>query len=158
MALASNAYMALMKEDNLSIEEAMKDLKLKMRGEPDLVKKEHIALREDVNVTTDGFADRQIAMENKIVHSERSRATSRSELKITERLVNDLGSLLHRVNQLIETCSKIGFKVELRHTVVANRLEKVDAHMASTAGNAQLPSSRFRLQNPKKTKASRLSQ
>lgn len=75
-------------------------------------------------------------LENKIDYVEGSRATSRFRLEITERFANYLGILRHDVNQLMKARNKIGTKVDLRVKRVADRLERVAAHMATLSKNA----------------------
>lgn len=93
-------------------------------------------------MTTDGFADRFNALENKIGHLKRSRALSRSEPKLAEEFVKDLGTLRHDVSKLIKARKKIITEVALRFTMVADRLGRVGARIAIVPVNAQLPNNR----------------
>lgn len=138
-APASLEGMALKQQAKLYIETAVQELKLKMTGELDLITEEQIALREDVKVITNGFADRLIALKNKIKRLERFCATSRSESEISGRFANDLGSLRHDVNQLVKVRFAIGTEVYLHFERVADRPGKVELHMATVPENAQLP-------------------
>lgn len=132
---ASPASMDLMQQAKHFIEKAAQVVKLKMKGELDLIAEKQIALRENVWMTTDGSADRLIAFVNNIDHVERSRATNHYKLEITERFANDVGTLLHDVNQLMKTRNKMETAVDLRFTKIADQLRRVEAHMATVPGN-----------------------
>lgn len=122
---------------------ALQKLELEMKGQNDAVTKEQIGLRKDLKKATDGLADPLIALENIIYQLERSRATICSMLEMAERFTNDLGTPRHNVNQLMETRNVIGTRVGLCFTRVADRHGKVEVHMATVLGNAQLLNSRI---------------
>lgn len=134
----------------------MQELKLKMKGELDLITKERIAMWENIKMNTDGIADRLIALENNRDQMERLRVASRSEVEVVKWFVDDLDTLRHNVNQLIEAHDEIEAEIDLHFTIV-DRLGMVESHMATTPGNTQLLNSRICPEKPKKTKASRLS-
>lgn len=145
-APAGLADMALMQKAKHQIKEAAQELELVMKAELDLIIKEQISLRDDAKRAFVGFADGLIALENKIDYLERSRATSRSELEIAEGFAKDFGALRHDVYLLMEARNEIGTEVHLRFTRLPDWLGRVEAHMATVTGNAQLPNSRFRPQ------------
>lgn len=97
-----------------------------------------------VEIITNDFADRLIALKNKITYLYRSRASSRFELKLSEWFANNLGTLRYDDNQVTEACNEIETIVDLRSTKVVNMLGKVEAHMANVPRNAQLSKSKIR--------------
>lgn len=102
-------------------------------------------------MTTDGFANRLTALSNRIDHLERSGAASRSRPKLAKEFANDLGTVLHDLNQLMEASHEIGTGVDLCFTRLADWIERVKAGMATVPGNAQRPNSRIRLRMAEKT-------
>lgn len=84
-----------------------------------------------VKKTTDPFANRVIFLANKIVHLEKSRASSRYEPKLAKGIANDLGTLWHDVNQFIKAGNDIGTEVNLHFIRVGDRLEMMEARMTT---------------------------
>lgn len=70
-----------------------------MKGELELNIMNQIALRKDVKMTTDSFADWLIAIGNKIHDLGKSCAIICSKSKIPEGFYNDLGTLQHNDKQ-----------------------------------------------------------
>lgn len=150
--------MVLWQQSKLFTEEAVQDLELKMNVELGLNNKNQIALRMEVKMTTNGFADQLFALGKKPNHIKRSCVISSSEYEITKAFGKDLGTLRYDVNQLLDARNEIGIKVDLHFTKVANRIGGIEAHMATVLGSAQLSRGRVQLQQAKKTKASCLSE
>lgn len=85
--------MNLMQQAKQHVKEAVQELHLKIKAKFDLITKVKIELREDVKMNTNGFANRLIALSNKIHHLERARVTSSSDPEITDGFGNDLSTL-----------------------------------------------------------------
>lgn len=107
---------------------------------------------------SDGFVDRVTALKIKIDRLERSRAPSRYKSKIARGLADDLSTLRHDMNQLMEARNEIGTEVDLRFARESNWLGCVEANMTILPGNAHLLNSRIRPKKAEKINASRLSQ
>lgn len=107
-------------------------------------------------MTTASFADRRIALKNRIGNLKRFRAPSRSELELAEGFANSLGSLRHDVNQFLKAHIEIGTEVDIRFTTVVDCLGRVKAYMGTELGNAQPSNIYICSQKAEKNKASRL--
>lgn len=114
-----------------------------MKRELEITTKEQIAFCENVRMITEGFVDRLFAMENMTDLQKRSRAPSRSELDITKGFANDLDTLQHDDNQIMEASNEIGTEVNLRFPRVANQLERVEVHIATVPENIPLFNNRI---------------
>lgn len=73
-------------------------------------------------MNSDGFADRLIALRNRIYHRRISHGTSPSKQEMTEGFINNLGTIWHDVNQSIEPGNENGNEIYLDITMVADRL------------------------------------
>lgn len=100
-----------------------------MKEDSDLTTNEQIAFRENAEMTADGFANRLTALENKIGYLERSSATSRFVPKKTEGFTNDLNTLRHDFNQLLEALSDIEVEVDLQFTRFADHVGRMRVQM-----------------------------
>lgn len=70
---------ALIQQAKLHIEVADREIELKMKEELLLATNEQVVLHEDVEMTTNGFTNQLIALENSISSLKISSATCRSE-------------------------------------------------------------------------------
>lgn len=138
-----------MQQARLQIEKAVQKFQLKMKGELDIINKKQITVRKDVKMSIKGFADWLIASENKIDFLEKSRATSRSKLEITEGFANYLVIFGHDVSQFMKTHNEIGIEADLRFKEVTDRLGRVKALIATMPTNTQIPNSEIRPQKAK---------
>lgn len=109
-----------------------------MKGELNLMTREEISLRVYARVITDGFTGRRTSVEKIIDYLEKSCGLSRSDPDIREMFANNFGTLRLGVNHLMEARSKVGTKVHLSFTSLADRLGGVEAQMATVPRNVQL--------------------
>lgn len=84
-----------MQQGKLCIRNAFQDLELKMKGKLDISIMLQIALRKDVRVIFNSAANRLMAFADSIVYLMRSRTPGCSEVELSERFVNNLGTLRH---------------------------------------------------------------
>lgn len=152
LALAGLARMILMQQANLYIKGAVQGLELKTKAELYKITMKKIAILQNDKMSTDGFICRITALKNKIDLLERSRATSRSQPKITRGFANDSEIFRHDGNQLMDVRNKTGFDVDLCSTRLADWLGKMKSYKATVTRNFQLSNS---INSPQKVKTSR---
>lgn len=58
-------------------------------------------------------------------------------MELPEEFVNDLGTICHDVSQLMEACNEAGIEVDVSFTKAADRLGRVEDHIATMSENTQ---------------------